>query len=127
MKDCVPGAAASGRAEDEESKELREFMEELWERIPDYARRAASIKAGAPGSVEWYADIGRFWREEREQTGLSRYQAAESMDVHVNRVRLLEVGVAGKNELDRRFVEGYAEALGKPELASKFGKRFRYR
>ncbi len=125
MVDSAGNAAPSPEAEDPEPRELRQYMEELWKRIPDHARRAASIKPGASGSVEWYAAIGRFWWEERNRAGLSRYQVAETMNVDVNRVRFLEVGVADPHDLRNGFLRMYAGALERPDLIDEFSQRFR--
>ena len=127
MDTNAPGAAAYDSDEDDEQKELREYMDELWERIPAYARRAASIEPGARESVEWYAEIGKFWRDARERSALDRREAARRMEVHINHIRFLEVGVAGDEELDDDFISNYALALGQPDLKLTFNEKFRFK
>ncbi|MBI2642182.1 MAG: helix-turn-helix domain-containing protein [Candidatus Wildermuthbacteria bacterium] len=114
-----------GAVNDVESRELREYMDELWKRLPEHTRRAASVKPGSHRSVEWYAQVGKFFRDAREQAGLDRYQVAKRMDVPVNHIRFLEVGVADEGELDRDFLKNYANALGESELFDTAQRRFR--
>lgn len=121
-----------------DSPDIQEYQEELFKRLVVYARLAAFIPKEAPGSVEWLGRIGKFWWEAREQSGLDRYQMAERMDVHVNSVRFVEVGI-GYPELglitpdgkvspeavgESEFPRKYAQALGNPEFYNQFLEKF---
>ena len=45
------------------------------------------------------------------------------MGMSPNRVRFLEVGLAGPEELRNGFLDAYADALGQPELLKEWGAR----
>src|SRR3989344_7699371 len=108
----------------EESPEYRAYVEELWNRMPAHARRAATIPPNEPGSVEWLARVGKFWWEAREQTRLSRYQLAVRAGIKVNQVRFLEFGLAKPEELRDELLRDYAGALGKTDLYNDYQSRF---
>ena len=124
-KDVDPSQLPSFIPSDPESEELREYMDELWKRLPEHARRAASVKPDAHRSVEWYASVGKFFRQEREGAGLNRYEVAKKMGVPVNVIRFLEVGIPTDEELSSDFVLKYARAIGKPGLWASFENHFR--
>lgn len=105
------------------SPEFRQYMDELWRRLPGYAARAAAIKPEASGSVEQLGRMGKFWWQIREAAHLSKYQMAERVGVHVNQVRLFEVGLGSDEDVERLPVS-YANALGRPDLYVQFLKRF---
>lgn len=107
----------------QESSDFTEYLDELRRRLPEYARRAAAVSPEAKGSIEWLARIGKFWWEAREREGLSRYQVAEKLDVPVNSVRFLELGIASLDEV-ANLPPKYATALGRPELYSRFIEQF---
>jgi len=107
-----------------ESREFRDYAAELSARLPEYARRAASVEPETEGSIEWCGRIGKFWWQAREQKGLSRYQVAEKMAVNVNQVRFMEVGFNDLTDLSNDFFVSYAQALDRPELYKEFCRRF---
>ena len=106
------------------SPEFRQYMDELFERLPAYAQRAAAVPPESKGSIEWYGRAGRLLWEAREKAGLSRYEVAERMHVPVGKVRFIEVGLADERELNDRFLESYAKAVGDPDLYVRFRKTF---
>ena len=73
--------------------------------------------------MEWLGRIGKYLRQAREETSLTRYQVADAMGVHVDEVRFLEVGLPTQDEI-KKLAPLYATAPGKPELYSQFEKQF---
>lgn len=124
--------AEQRRQEVELSPDFRSYLDELYQRLPGYASRAATIPAGEFGSVEWLRDVGRFHWEARAASGLTRRQVAERMGVPVNAIRFFEFGVSdrelglrvGTGEDSREFPRAYAEVIGRPELYSQYRERF---
>ena len=108
----------------ENSPEFRAYMDEVYRRLPTYARRAATIPPGEKGSIEWLARVGKYWWGAREQEHLPRCRVAELAGAHVNSVRLLEFGLALETELSPEFLQRYATALGHPELYEEFQQKF---
>mgnify|MGYP001610657491 CR=1 FL=1 len=105
------------------SPEFKQYLDELWTRLPGYGEHAAAIRSEAPGSVEQLGRIGKYWWQAREAEGLTRYEVAERMGVPVNQVRFLEVGMGSEEEREILPVL-YANALGKPDLYVGFLKQF---
>lgn len=108
----------------ENSPEFRGYMDELYRRLPAYARRAATIPPGTRGSVEWFGEVGKFWWRAREESGLTRYQLAECSEVPVNRIRFLEFGLALPEEVDDESLRRYADVLGNCSLYDTYKHRF---
>jgi len=106
------------------SPEFRQYMDELFERLPGYAQRAAAVPPESKGSIEWYGRAGKLLWEAREKAGLSRYEVAERMHVPVGKVRFIEVGLATEQEISNGFVESYAKVIGDPDLYLRFRKTF---
>lgn len=106
-----------------ESPEFRAYLDQLWNRLPNYARRAAAIEPEEPYSVEWLAKAGRFWWDVREELGLSRHDAAEKVGIPINEVRFFELGLAEPIQVeDRAF--SYASVFNRPELYGQFCDSF---
>jgi len=99
-------------------------MDELWKRVRIFSRRSAAGMPDERWSPEWLEEIGRFWQQAREQSGLSRQDIAQRLDVTLNEVRFLEYGLATPSELKKGWVTRYAEALGEPALDTAFREQF---
>jgi len=99
-------------------------MDELWLRLRLVARQSAPLPAAAPGSVEWLADVGRFWWQARERAGLSRADLAQRLDRSENQVRFFEFGLFSVKELQNGLLDAYARALGEPALVDRFRDEF---
>lgn len=112
------------RATNEETLELKRYMEKLWQRLPGYARRAAALPSESAGSVEWLGRIGKFWWNAREGFGLDRNQMAERLGVDLDVVRFFELGLGEGKELTD-LPQHYATVFGKPELYDEFCHKFR--
>ncbi len=108
---------------DQERDDMRAYVDELAERLPRYARRAAALKPEEVGSVEWSKAVGQYWRGAREARNISRYGLAARMNTHVNNIRFLELGIVEIEELDG-FLEPYSQALGDPDLFEGYRKTF---
>lgn len=107
-----------------EDPDVKDYLDQLWARLPSYARRSAAVPPGDPSSIEWMGRVGKFWWELREQHNLSRYQVADLMGAHINEVRFFEFGLAMPEVALSDFPKSYAEALGKPELYEEFREKF---
>ncbi|HEY3059297.1 MAG TPA: hypothetical protein VGL99_10020 [Chloroflexota bacterium] len=107
-----------------DAAELRQYMDELWQRLRLVARHSAPLPASAPGSVDWLASVGRFWWQARERAGLSRADLAQRLDRPLNQVRFFEFGLFSIQELKNGFLLDYARALGDPELVARFREEF---
>ena len=121
-----------------DSPELAAYVEALWPRLAEFARLAATVPPEAPGSIEWYGRIGKFWWLARERQGLTREEVAQRMSEDIDSVRFLEFGLGwselgittGDNKIDPSavadsdMVKGYAQALGQPQLYEQFCERF---
>jgi ribosome-binding protein aMBF1 (putative translation factor) len=112
------GAEANGSkevvsvSEDADQREVMEYLDELEQRLPRFARRAAAIPPDKPYSAEWFSSLGKFWRNAREERGLSRREAAKRANVSANQLRLLEVGLGEPEDLRDGFMKRFADALG---------------
>jgi hypothetical protein len=106
-----------------ESPEFRQYLDELWRRLPSYARRAASVPPEERFSVEWYHRIGDFWEQAREAASLTRYEIADIMNIPVNRIRFFELGMASPEDL-QLLPPLYAGVLRSPELYFRFDQQF---
>ena len=106
-----------------EADELERFMLKVIGRLPHYMKRC-DIKVEAEGSAEWLSRLGRFWWREREVKGLSRPEVATRMGRDVDNVNLLEFGLAEDVELRADFLQGYANALGEPQIFDRFEEIF---
>jgi hypothetical protein len=115
----VPAPAARS-----DTAELRQYMDELWQRLRLVARNSAPLPTAAPGSVEWLASVGRFWWQARERVGLSRAELAQRLDRPLNQVRFFEFGLFSVQELKQGFLLEYANALGEPDLIARFREEF---
>jgi hypothetical protein len=114
--------APAGRTD---TAELRQYMDELWQRLRLVARQSAPLPASAPGSVDWLASVGRFWWHARERVGLSREELAQRLDRSINQVRFFEFGLFSVEELRNGFLHQYARALGEPDLVDRFREQFK--
>lgn len=106
------------------SSDAKEYLEELYRRLPQYARRAAVVPPNETGSIEWFTAIGKFLWQAREGKKMSRYELAERAGIHVNEVRFLEFGLVSLDYLRSGVLKRYADALGRPELYSEFKQKF---
>ena len=108
-----------------ENPEFRAHLQELYERLPAYAERVASVPPEQPYSAEWLGRVGRFCWRARERSGLSRREVAQRAGVPINLIRFLEVGLVSHEELNENaLLRQYAEALGQPELLGELRQRF---
>ena len=106
-------------------EEFREYLNEMYARLQEFAHEVTKIPSGERGSFAWRRQLGLFWWHAREKTGLSRYQAAENSGVAINRVRLLEFGLARDDELNDISLMGYSQGLGDPNIYQQFIEQFR--
>lgn len=103
--------------------EIIEFLHELDDRLPRYARRAAAIKGGDQYSVEWFAEIGKFIRDAREGAGIDRKTMSTSHGINITHIRLLEVGLGEPDELP--LASAIMRVLGGEELLQQFEEKFK--
>jgi hypothetical protein len=104
--------------------ELRDYLGEMWKRLPAFALKSAGLPAEERGSYEWQAAAGRFWWVAREEAGLSRVEAAQALGCSVNKLRLFEFGFLSPRTFGRRRLRAYAERLDEPDLFDQFQNRF---
>jgi len=84
---------------EQDKQDMLAYMDVLPKRLSKITERAGAIPAGQFGSSEWFKEVGDYWREARENEGLSRYELASKAGVHVNVIRFLEEGMAYPEEL----------------------------
>jgi hypothetical protein len=106
--------------------DLSAYLDELWQRLPEFALHAAGLPAEERGSFEWLVSAGEFWQAAREQAGMERETAAAALGWSVNRLRLMEYGLlaVSPRSLSGRRWRRYAAALGDPELIDRFREHF---
>src|ERR1700716_2931195 len=97
------------------SAEFRAYVDELWQRLRVFSKRAAAIPAEEQGSFEWLSAAGAFWKSARERAGLSAEEVALQLGLPVNQVRFLELGLVTRHELSERRLRDYARTVGDPD------------
>lgn len=103
------GRVNSGVVVGDDANEVMGYLDALDERLPRFARRAAAIPANEPYSVEWFAQLGKFLKQARQDSGLSRPEAAAAAEVDPNVLRFVEVGMGEPEDL--RVLPRYARVL----------------
>jgi hypothetical protein len=106
------------------SEEFRAYVDELWRRLRVFSKRSAAIAADEQGSFEWLSAAGAFWKSARERAGLSAQDVALQLDLPVNQLRFMELGLVTRHELSERRLRDYARTVGDPELYDQFRARF---
>ena len=107
----------------QEQADLLSYTEELAKRLPAFAEKVSSIPKGQPGSIQWAKEVGQYWRSARETQNISRYGLASRMDIHVNTIRFLELGIVEVKDLPA-LVEPLSQAIGDPDLYTAFSQRY---
>jgi hypothetical protein len=104
--------------------DLAAYLDELWRCLPTFATRAAGLPAEERGSFEWLLSAGQFWQTAREQAGVERAAAAQTIGCSVNKLRLMEYGLVSPTSWSSNRLRRYATSLGDPELFDQFRERF---
>jgi hypothetical protein len=104
--------------------ELRTYLDELWRRLPAFARNAAGLPPDAPGSPEWLEAAGRYWWHAREESGVSREDAARVLGCTEDQLRLMEFGIIAPSTFARRRLHAYGTRLGYPDLYDRYHAHF---
>ncbi len=107
-----------------DSPEFRETMDDVFDRLPDFFVRVATVKVGARGSAEEHADIGNYWMQARLATGKSAHEIARLIGVEFKIIHAFETGLFTGEELSR-LPQAYANAIGQPDLYAQFKEQFK--
>lgn len=108
----------------EEPDHLKVYMDKMWKRIPDFARRAAVVPPGSIGSVEWLSVVGKYWLRARTEQGVNVDEMASKLGMDPDELRLFEYGIGTQREVTGDLPERYAQALGQPDLYPRFQREF---
>ena len=111
---------------DQERTDALAYIDELESsRLGKMTERAKSIPAGQLGSVEWFEEVGNYWKEVRETSGTERYDVAARIGLHVNVVRFLEHGLAYPEELQGDLLPKLSQSLtGDLRAFETFSQRY---
>ena len=112
---------------EQDKADMLTYMDELGKsRLTRFRERAAAIPANAVGSSEWLKDVGDYWEEARTNSGLSRYEVAGKIGVHVNVIRFLELGMAYPEELYGKLLPQLSQSLtGNLESYETFNQKYK--
>ena len=111
--------------------DFNRYLDRLWSRLPGFAERAAGIKTEAPGSIEQFGRMGKFWWTAREAREMSRKDIAQGLaetpqevETMVDNVRFFEVGLGEPTAYRGSFPQRYSDVLGDSLLYKQYCKIF---
>jgi len=97
----------------------QELPDQLWPRLMEYVDDVSRNE----DQVKCWEGIGRYWRNVRLQTGMSREEVARVMgNVTKQELALFENGLLRREALAPGFIIQLAKALGKPEAIQQFAE-----